>query len=145
MIPPRKLHNTSWGFICPVETPEGQSIGIVKNLSYMTHITIHSNSMPLYEYIVPKINNITDINNKEKDLYDKVKVFINGAWVGVTDNPQELFLFLKDNKYKGIINIYTSIIFDYRMKEIRVCNDSGRLTRPLLLSLIHISEPTRPY
>jgi hypothetical protein len=39
---------------------------------------------------------------------------------------------LKDKKYKGIINIYTSIIFDYKMKEIRVCNDSGRLTRPLL-------------
>jgi hypothetical protein len=39
---------------------------------------------------------------------------------------------LKDKKYKGIINIYTSIVFDYRMKEIRICNDSGRLTRPVL-------------
>ena len=39
---------------------------------------------------------------------------------------------LKEKKYKGIINIYTSIIFDYRMKEIRVCNDSGRLSRPVL-------------
>jgi DNA-directed RNA polymerase II subunit RPB2 len=35
-------------------------------------------------------------------------------------------------KYKGIINIYTSIIFDYRLQEIKVCNDSGRITRPLL-------------
>jgi DNA-directed RNA polymerase II subunit RPB2 len=35
-------------------------------------------------------------------------------------------------KYKGIINIYTSIVFDYRLQEIRVCNDSGRITRPLL-------------
>ena len=33
LIPPRKLHNTSWGFLCPAETPEGQSVGIVKNLS----------------------------------------------------------------------------------------------------------------
>jgi len=39
---------------------------------------------------------------------------------------------LKDKKYKGIINIYTSIIFDYKMQEIRICNDSGRLSRPLL-------------
>jgi DNA-directed RNA polymerase II subunit RPB2 len=23
---PRKLHNTTWGYLCPVETPEGQSI-----------------------------------------------------------------------------------------------------------------------
>ena len=33
-----KLHNTTWGFLCPAETPEGQSIGIVKNISYMSHI-----------------------------------------------------------------------------------------------------------
>ena len=51
LVPPRMLHNTSWGFICPVETPEGQSVGVVKNLSYMTHVTISSNTEPIYEYI----------------------------------------------------------------------------------------------
>lgn len=113
-------------------TPEGQSVGIVKNLSYMTHVTIYSNSMPLYEYIIPNITKIDDENLTSYDMYGKVKVFINGAWVGITDEPQELYLMLKDKKYKGIINIYTSIVFDYKFKEIRVCNDSGRLSRPLL-------------
>ena len=42
LIPPRKLHNTQWGYICPAETPEGQPVGVVKNLSYMAHITIRS-------------------------------------------------------------------------------------------------------
>jgi DNA-directed RNA polymerase beta subunit len=113
-------------------TPEGQSVGIVKNLSYMTHVTIYSNSLPLYEYILPNIIKIDDETLMPSDMYNKVKVFINGSWVGITDSPQELYLMLKDKKYKGIINIYTSIVFDYRMKEIRVCNDGGRLTRPLL-------------
>ena len=132
LIPPRKLHNTCWGFLCPAETPEGQSVGIVKNLSYMTHVTIYSNSIPLYEYIIPNIIKIDDENLTSVGMYNKVKVFINGSWVGITENPQELYLMLKDKKYKGIINIYTSIVFDYKMKEIRVCNDSGRLSRPLL-------------
>ena len=132
LIPPRKLHNTTWGFTCPAETPEGQSVGVVKNLSYMSHLTIYSNSLPLYEYIIPEIVKIDDQNLKSKDIYDKVKVFINGSWVGITHNPMELFHLLKDKKYKGIINIYTSIVFDYKLKEIRVCNDAGRLTRPLL-------------
>ena len=132
LIPPRKLHNTCWGFLCPAETPEGQSVGLVKNLSYMTHITIYSNSMTLYEYIMPNIIKLDDENLTSTDMYDKVKVFINGSWVGISDSPQELYLALKDKKYKGIINIYTSIIFDYKLKEIRVCNDAGRLTRPLL-------------
>ena len=132
LIPPRKLHNTTWGFLCPAETPEGQSVGVVKNLAYMTHLTIYSNSLTLYEYIMPNIIKIDDPNLTCKSMYDKVKVFINGAWVGISDNPEELYLMLKDKKQKGIINIYTSVIFDYKLKEIRVCNDSGRLTRPLL-------------
>jgi DNA-directed RNA polymerase beta subunit len=132
LIPPRKLHNTSFGYLCPAETPEGQSVGIVKNLSYMTHITIYSNSMPLYEYIMPNVIPVDDPTLTSLDMYEKVKVFINGSWVGITEQPMELYLMLKEKKYKGIINIYTSIIFNYRMKEIRVCNDSGRLSRPLL-------------
>jgi DNA-directed RNA polymerase beta subunit len=112
-------------------TPEGQSVGIVKNLSYMAHITIHSNSLSLYEYIMPNLININDINSST-ELYNKVKVFINGSWVGITNEAGELYISLKEKKYKGIINIYTSIIFDYRNKEIRVCNDGGRIMRPLL-------------
>ena len=132
LIPPRKLHNTSWGYLCPAETPEGASVGVVKNLSYMAHITIYSNSVPLYEYIMPNITAIDKEGITYKDISEGIKVFINGAWVGITNTPHELYLDLKDKKYKGIINIYASIIFDYRMKEIRICNDGGRLTRPLL-------------
>jgi DNA-directed RNA polymerase II subunit RPB2 len=132
LIPPRKLHNTSWGYLCPAETPEGQSVGIVKNLSYMTHITIHSNSLSLHEYVEPYITNINNNDIQPSDMFNKIKVLINGCWVGFSDNPVELYTMLKDKKNSGIINIYTSIVFDYKMKEIRICNDAGRLTRPLL-------------
>jgi DNA-directed RNA polymerase II subunit RPB2 len=44
----------------------------------------------------------------------------------------ELYNAFKDKKLKGIINIYTSIIFDIKNREIRICNDAGRLTRPVL-------------
>jgi DNA-directed RNA polymerase II subunit RPB2 len=113
-------------------TPEGQSVGVVKNLAYMTHLTIYSNSLPLYEYIMPNITKIDENTLTSEMIYDKVKVFINGTWVGISDNPEQLYLMLKDKKIKGIINIYTSVVFDYKLKEIRVCNDRGRLTRPLL-------------
>ena len=130
LVPPRKLHNTSWGFLCPAETPEGASVGIVKSLSYMSHITIHSNSNSLYEYVDPHIISLDKL--KPVDLYDKVKVFINGTWIGISEDPQNLYKLLKEMKCNGIINIYTSIVFDYKLQEIRICNDSGRITRPLL-------------
>jgi DNA-directed RNA polymerase beta subunit len=115
---------------CPAETPEGQSIGVVKNISYMAHITIPTNSSSLYEYVKPYVQPVDE--TLPSDLYNKVKVFINGCWVGVSENPIELYNEMKNKKYKGIINIYTSIIFDYKLMEIRICNDGGRLTRPVL-------------
>ena len=115
---------------CPSETPEGQSIGIVKNISYMAHLTIPTNSSSLYEYVKPSIVSVESVTAKE--LHGKVKVFINGAWVGITDDPMTLYHDMKDKKYRGIINIYTSIIFDFKSLEIRVCSDGGRLTRPVL-------------
>jgi DNA-directed RNA polymerase beta subunit len=115
---------------CPAETPEGQSIGVVKNISYLTHITIPTNSASLYEYVKQYTIPIEDMIPNQ--LNNKVKVFINGCWVGITDQPMELYQDLKEKKYSSIINIYTSIVFDFKNKEIRVCNDGGRLTRPVL-------------
>jgi len=155
LIPPRKLHPTSWGFLCPAETPEGQSVGIVKNLSYMTHITVPSNAEAIHECVAPYLvplqqRGATKTGEKGKDdaeekdgaeektvlslesLFAMTKVFVNGAWIGITATPMELFAALKERKYQGMINIYAGIVFDFRNNEIRVCNDAGRLCRPVL-------------
>lgn len=131
LIAPRKLHNTTWGFLCLAESPEGASVGVVKNISYMSHITIPSNPESLHAQVKSHIEPLDAIADC-KYLYDKVKVFVNGAWVGISRDPIELYHLLKDKKCKGIINIYTSIVFDIRNKEIRICSDSGRITRPVL-------------
>ena len=112
------------------ETPEGQSIGVVKNISYLAHITIPTNSSSLYEYVQPFVEPIETALSV--DMNRKVKVFVNGAWLGITRRPMELYNDMKDKKYRGIINIYTSVIFDFKLLEIRICNDGGRLTRPVL-------------
>ena len=131
LIPPRKLHNTSWGFLCPAETPEGGSIGVVKNISYMTHITTHSNPKSLHTHIDEHIQRIETL--QPSDTFNEVRVFVNGIWVGITKDPLKLYKDFKFKKHCGIINIYTSVVFDYNNAEIRICNDAGRLARPLHL------------
>jgi DNA-directed RNA polymerase II subunit RPB2 len=130
LIPPRKLHNTQWGFICPAESPEGAPVGVVKNLSYMAHVTIRSDSQPMYDLVAPFIIPLDKC--KPSDLFEKVKLFVNGNWLGYVDNCIQCYQFLKKKKYEGILNIYVSIIFNYQKKEIRLCNDAGRPTRPVL-------------
>ena len=51
LIPPRKLHNSSWGYICPSETPEGASVGVVKNFSMICEVTNYQTSETI-KYII---------------------------------------------------------------------------------------------
>ena len=135
LIPPRKLHNTTWGYLCPAETPEGPSVGIVKNLSYMSLITIQSYSTPLYDHVKNGIIDINTLNfdDDNSEIFNNAKVFINGCLVGIAKDAYQLYVQLKEKKRRGIINFYTSIIFDYKNKEINICNDAGRLVRPVLI------------
>ena len=44
---PRALQPSQWGMICPCDTPEGESCGLVKNLALMTHVTTEEDEEPI--------------------------------------------------------------------------------------------------
>ena len=44
---PRALQASQWGMLCPADTPEGESCGLVKNLALMTHVTTDEEEAPL--------------------------------------------------------------------------------------------------
>jgi len=131
LIPPRKLHNTQWGFICLAESPEGAGVGVVKNMGYMTHITTRSNIDTIYNILTDKYVPIETLS--PGDLYGQVKLIVNGNWIGIIEHDKVLntYEYLKQCKYSGKINIFTSVVFNYKDKEIIICNDAGRLTRPV--------------
>lgn len=58
---PRQLHSTSWGYTCPVETPEGHTVGMVKGLSFLCHMALPSDSRPVYQAVMPLIEPIPDV------------------------------------------------------------------------------------
>lgn len=45
---PRSLQPSQWGMICPADTPEGESCGLVKNLALISHITTESDEMVIF-------------------------------------------------------------------------------------------------
>jgi DNA-directed RNA polymerase beta subunit len=48
VIDPRKLHGTQIGYLCVDETPEGQNVGTVKNLTSLAHVTTGSTPVQIY-------------------------------------------------------------------------------------------------
>jgi DNA-directed RNA polymerase II subunit RPB2 len=130
LIAPRRLHGTTFGFLCPVETPEGQSVGVVKPLAILAHVTIPSQSNPtIYLEVAEYIEPITLDNPSAYNR--RVKLLVNGTWIGVVHDPLRCYNELKEKKYRGIFNIYISIVFDIPRLEIRICSDGGRICRPL--------------
>lgn len=129
---PRKLHCTQWGVICPFETPEGGSIGIVKNMALMCQITIPSSDEPvkasLDEFGVVSLEGIRPI-----DISESVKVFVNGDWYGQTFEPKQLTDNLRTLRRNGTLNPFISIAWYIQYNEIQIWTDGGRLCRPLYI------------
>lgn len=132
LVQPRKLHSTQWGVICPAETPEGGSVGLVKNLAIAAKITISSNSEYLVDYLYSKdvIRFTYDII---EDLYDNVWVTLNGKIIGIHKSGDMLYQDLVQAKRNGIINPYTSIVWDISNNCIRLSTEGGRCVRPLYI------------
>ena len=134
LIAPRKLQNSQWGYICPTETPEGQSVGVVKNLSMTCEITSEVNESILLHYIKDIIIDISKIDIYKENKNNYIKIFINGDWLGYTNQPQILYDNFKKYRYDNIIHYHTSIYWDYINYSIYIFSDRGRCIRPLLMN-----------
>jgi len=133
----RHINNNQYKMLCPVETPEGANIGIVKTIAMMASITTQNNSQEKVLITIlsdnKKIKHPADINPLEMNQH--IKIFMNGNWYGVIKIKYslEIYNLLKNNRKENIIDKYTSILFDFDKKEIRIYFDGGRLIRPLLI------------
>jgi DNA-directed RNA polymerase II subunit RPB2 len=128
---PRQLHNTHWGMVCPAETPEGQACGLVKNLALMSAISVGTLSAPVIEFLEE-----WGLESLEENAHSQVpstKVFVNGVWMGVHRDPQNLVKTIKKLRRKDDIHPEVSVVRDIRERELRLYTDAGRVCRPLFI------------
>jgi len=132
LIPPRKLHSTQWGYVCPTETPEGQSVGVVKNISMMCEITNMLSSSVVIEMIDQFIISFDKLDIFSYNKLDYVKVFINGSWIGYTQKPDILVQYFKEQRTKCLIHPHNSIHWNVSDYSIHIFTDRGRCIRPII-------------
>ena len=131
VVGPHLLHSSQWGYIDPVDTPDGGNIGLHKHMSISTAITNSYSSFPLIKWLRSNTSlNVLQECSPEY-LYDNTKMMVNGNWIGVINNPIETVNILRLFRRNGVIPLYTSISFDYEKNTIYIFTDSGRLTRPI--------------
>jgi hypothetical protein len=100
-------------------------------MSISTAITNGFSSYPIIKWIRANtpLKLLTECNPNV--LANGTKVFVNGNWIGILDNPIQTVIMLKLFRRNGIIPIFTSISFSYESNIIYINTDSGRLTRPI--------------
>lgn len=128
LMSPRHLHNSHWGKVCPAETPEGATCGLVKNMALLSTITIYADSTPIKHII-----NAMIINEPLPSPNDCYLILINGVLVNQTRRHVEIFDTLKWRKTHDELSPYVGVCLDDAKKEIRIHTDAGRVCRPLLV------------
>jgi len=131
VVGPHMLHSTQWGLIDPVDTPDGGNIGLHKHLAISTAVTNGFSSYPIIKWMRTNtpLKLLTECSPVL--LANSTKVFVNGNWIGVIDNPIQIVNMLKLFRRNGVIPVYTSISFNYESNILYIYTDSGRLTRPI--------------
>lgn len=130
----RHVHPSQWGFLCIVETPEGEKIGLVKNLALSATLTTTDlvTSKILKEYISNHAA-IESLQVVDSTLfYSYFMVMVDGDLVGLTKNANDIVNDVTKMKLHNQVNRYIGIALDAENREIRIFTDSGRMVRPLL-------------
>lgn len=101
----RKLRPEGWGFFCPVNTPDGQSCGILTHLAKSCFVSDISDSFDhsvLYEFgLVPPT----------RGFNSGIPVFYNGKFMGSINESHSFVRSIRD--YRSVNNLIFEISHDY--------------------------------
>lgn len=143
---PRALQPSSFGMLCPADTPEGEACGLVKNLALMTHITTDDEESPIERLIfMLGAEDISTVGGSELYAPGSFLVLLNGTPVATTRTPSQFLTSFRKLRRSGRISEFVSIFINHHHNTIQVATDEGRICRPLIIVEDKKSKVTKRY
>ncbi len=131
---PRSLQPSQWGMLCPSDTPEGESCGLVKNLALMTHITTETEEEPIIRLAFNVgVEDVRLLSGEELSHRAIYTVFLNGNILGVIRLYTRLVRVFRAARRKGLLNQFVSIYPHHASRCVHISSDGGRLCRPYII------------
>jgi DNA-directed RNA polymerase II subunit RPB2 len=131
LVGPRVLHSSQWGYIDPVDTPDGGNIGLHKQLAITTYISRGYSREKMVEWLREKVDMKPIEECNPALLSCMTKIIVNGYWAGSVSSPLETMEKIKLFRRNALIPLYTSATFEISQNTIYIYTDSGRLCRPI--------------
>jgi len=98
----------------------------------MTYVTVGSDSDLILDFLgewgLETLEEVTaDI------IPTATKIFVNGKWVGLHRNPEDLVSTIRNLRRNVQIPVEVGVVWDQRDRELRLYSDAGRCCRPLFI------------
>jgi DNA-directed RNA polymerase II subunit RPB2 len=125
----RQAHASHWGVLCPSETPEGSSCGLVKNLTVMAYIRIGTPT-PLINTVLYEHLGVTPFADVS-DPTGLSLVQVNGDIVGVHSDPDQLVRDARNARRQLNLPFDTSVVT--LPNGVMLHSDGGCCLRPVFV------------
>lgn len=137
---PRQVSITSWGYICPVESPEGHACGLVKALALLARICPSRPFGTLWVAILRCLKEMLVVLGSEPRGFSppqtSAAMWVNGIFVGTVLDVHRARRMLVEERRRHALP-HDAEIFVLNDEELHVSAEAGGLRRPLI-----ILEPT---
>lgn len=153
---PRALQPSQWGMLCPCDTPEGESCGLVKNLALLANVTTEEDDhalrrlvydlgtqeiRALIEYDLVCWESAGKLNRQRRPDHGMsvdtrpALVFVNGLLLGMHRRPSQLAAQLRAHRRRAALGAFVSIWESATpaWRALHLATDAGRVCRPLLV------------
>ena len=127
---PRLLHSSQWGLVDPIDTPDGGNVGLHKHLAIATEVSVPCDASGLIAWAL-RNGMQSPADHTPSVVARHIKVFVNGAWIGIVEDVIEFVSRLRTARRIGITAATTSISWYIEAGEVQIYTDGGRLCRPL--------------
>ena len=128
----RRLHSSSWGFMCPSDNPDGGNVGMIKSMTLFSKVSKQIKTSEIKSLIFKnkKFIKLNLINFSEWNIL-WTKIYLNSDLLGIITDTETFHQDLLEKRHNGIIDNLVSLYWNRLDNIYYIFCDSGRICRPV--------------
>lgn len=139
----RRVHNSHLGYVCITHSPEGEKVGINKQLAIFSYVTKALSSEVIKDILLDddEIMPLSSVDYKDIADQQLCNVYVNGDWIGLCKDALYIAKKYRQKRREFVISPEITIAWDNTQDEVFFWADVGRVIRPLLIVYNNQRDP----
>jgi DNA-directed RNA polymerase II subunit RPB2 len=130
----RSVKPGDMGFLDPLDSPDGEHIGIMEHLAIFASISLGTDPTMIIDHLKDHYIKLPDyeFRGDKKNLMKLCPILVNNIIIGFTDDPHKIELIARAFRRQGL-DKHMSVVRDFRSNTIKIMTGGGRLIRPVFV------------